>query len=190
MSVYKEFSLMLSRPACRSGAEKVIALPPIELCVRFSDWNELAKSIEHGGCTKSFDASAYGLQLLEESVLSVIFEHVKSLGASGIHSGSSWKLAGLTEKIEALLDDYVSVMPVITGKEGDRVKLAAAAMRSDFVQVTFDKKSVAILREQLVTYAEQAPNAPKHIDAISYLLYRMDALLDDEGYSAIGPSDF
>ncbi len=194
----KEINFMLSAPACRGdveGHDRVIRFPPIELIARFSDWDELARNINCDSYVKSKNADLVNSQLLEDAVFSVVLEHAKSLVNSGVNSGFVWRVKdaiekGLNEKIYALLDDYVSVMPEITGKEDARVKLAAAAMRSDFFRVGFDKKAVAILREQLVLYSEQALNAPKHFDAIAYLLYRMDSLLDDKNYSVIDPADF
>ncbi len=80
-------------------------------------------------------------------------------------------------KISILTDDYIKVMPAIADEDEVVIKRYAALMLSGFEAVKADKKAISVLREKLIIYAEQAPNAPVHYDAIEYLLYSMDALL-------------
>lgn len=83
----------------------------------------------------------------------------------------------MNQKIANLVDDYIKVMPKITDESDDSVMFDADLMGTDFEKIKNDKKSIEAVREKLITYAEQAPNAPAHYDAIASLLYRMDALL-------------
>lgn len=212
MGVIRNFDLSLHRPVFRRdiyGQDALVGLPPIRLSVQIPDWDELAGMIDTGRKPSAHNIDKSRLQLLEDAILSVFFEHAQTIAnsdqelttdtfpsddlqwdsLSAMHSGSRWRRAALTTQMAALMDDYVIVMPVITGKAVERVNLAAMIMLSDFEQVTHDKKSIAIIRDQLVTYAEQAPNALQHIDAIAYLLYRIDVLLDLENIAVIDPSD-
>ncbi len=213
MTTFREFKLTLSQPAYQRdvyGQDEIICLPPICLSARIPNWEELIHLIGKGNQPNATELDKSRLNLLEDAILSVFYNYAQTVANSddGITSDtfplaalqwdslsneqvvSTWRRAGLSKKLAAFLDDYIKVMPIITGKEEGRVNLAATVMLSDFEQIKNDKKSVAIIRDQLVTYAEQAPNAPDHIEAIAYLLYKSDALLDVVSSAALDPSHF
>lgn len=96
---------------------------------------------------------------------------------------------GISKKEEwaDFAEDYLSSMPAITGSDEERVKRAVATFLLKFAPVKSDKKSITVLRDRLVVYAEQAPNAGNYLKVIEFLLKKADALLEAE---VIGADDF
>ena len=84
-------------------------------------------------------------------------------------------------------EDYISAMPTISGKEEDRVKRAVGVFLLKFAPIKSDKKSIAVLRDQLVVYAEKAPAASNYFKVIEFLLKKADALIEAE---VVGADDF
>ena len=84
-------------------------------------------------------------------------------------------------------EDYLSSMPAITGKDEERVKRAVAMFINKFGPIKSDKQSIAVLRDQLVVYAEKAPNAGNSFKVIEFLLKKADVLIEAE---VVGADDF
>ena len=147
------------------------------------------------------------LQLVLDSIYATVYEQAVSIAKENSSLTSAnfpfeeidWekianapeaerKSRGITKEEWAdFAEDYIGSMPSLTGKEEDRVKRAAAVFLLKFAPIKSDKKSIAVSRDQLVVYAEQAPQASNYYKVIEFLLKKADALIEAE---VIGSDDF
>lgn len=63
------------------------------------------------------------------------------------------------EDLEAFAADYILVMPEITGKEVSRVRLTAELVVEKFKRISGDQASLEIVKNNLILFAEKAPEA-------------------------------
>jgi len=81
------------------------------------------------------------------------------------------------ETWEAFSDDYVAVMPSVTGKTAEQVGNAAKILMNKFNLVKTNKPVLKLLKEQLAIYTNSSPNAETYQECIEFLLNKADALL-------------
>ena len=163
--------------------------------------------IEAGTAENATEAAKNNLQLVHDALFAVVFDVAQNLAKENTSLTSAnfpfeeldWekianapeaerKSRGISKEEWAdFAEDYLSSMPAITGSDEERVKRAVATFLLKFAPVKSDKKSIIVLRDRLVVYAEQAPNAGNYLKVIEFLLKKADALLEAE---VIGADDF
>lgn len=163
--------------------------------------------IEAGTAENATEAAKNNLQLVHDALFAVVFDVAQSIAKENTSLTSAnfpfeeldWekianapeaerKSRGISKEEWAdFAEDYLSSMPAITGSDEERVKRAVATFLLKFAPVKSDKKSITVLRDRLVVYAEQAPNAGNYLKVIEFLLKKADALLEAE---IIGADDF
>lgn len=172
----------------------------IKLHIPVPAWEEVIAMIEAGLAAEASEVAKNNLQLLSDAMFAVVYEQSVSLAKENTSLTSAnfpfeeldWekianapeaerKSRGISKEEWAdFAEDYMASMPAITGKEEDRVKRAVAVFILKFAPIKSDKKSIAVLRDQLVVYAEQAPNASNYFKVIEFLLKKADALIEAE----------
>lgn len=78
---------------------------------------------------------------------------------------------------EEFAQDYIEVMPSVTGKTSDQVALAAKLFLNKFQQVKTNKPVIQKLREQLAIYANNSKQAENYADCIKFLDEKAENLL-------------
>ena len=172
----------------------------IKLHIPVPAWDEVIAMIEAGLAAEATEVAKNNLQLLQDAMFAVVYDQSVSLAKENTSLTSAnfpfeeldWekianapeaerKSRGISKEEWAdFADDYMASMPAITGKEEERVKRAVAVFILKFAPIKSDKKSIAVLRDQLVVYAEQAPNASNYFKVIEFLLKKADALIEAE----------
>lgn len=172
----------------------------IKLHIPVPAWVDVIAMIEAGLAPEASEVAKNNLQLLSDAMFAVTYEQAVSLAKENTSLTSAnfpfeeldWekianapeaerKSRGISKEEWAdFADDYMASMPAITGKEEERVKRAVAVFILKFAPIKSDKKSIAVLRDQLVVYAEQAPNASNYFKVIEFLLKKADALIEAE----------
>lgn len=172
----------------------------IKLHIPVPTWEEIISLIEAGTAEEASETAKNNLQLVQDALFAVVYDQAVSLAKENPSLTSAnfpfeeldWekianapeaerKSRGISKEEWAdFADDYMASMPSITGKEEERVKRAVAVFILKFAPIKSDKKSIAVLRDQLVVYAEQAPNAGNYYKVIEFLLKKADALIEAE----------
>jgi len=83
------------------------------------------------------------------------------------------------EQWDGFVQDYLAVMPGLTGKSAEQVGLATQIYLKKFAMVKTNKPILGKLKEQLALYVE-TPNAENYSDVLELLLRRVDAYLSAE----------
>ena len=83
------------------------------------------------------------------------------------------------EQWDGFVQDYLAVMPGLTGKTAEQVGLATQIYLKKFAMVKTNKPILSKLKEQLAMYME-TPNAENYGDVMELLLRRVDAYLSAE----------
>ena len=83
------------------------------------------------------------------------------------------------EQWEAFGQDYLAVMPGLTGKNADQVGLAINIYLKKLAPAKTNKPVLGVLKQQLAIYME-TPNAEQFSDVLELLTRRLDAYLSAE----------
>ncbi len=78
---------------------------------------------------------------------------------------------------KAFGEDYIAIMPSVTGKTAEQVANAAKLFLNKFQAVKSNKPVIGKLKEQLAIYASSSPKAEEFGDAIKFLSDKADTLL-------------
>lgn len=179
----------------------------IKLHVPVPSWEAVIAMIEAGLAEGASEVAKNNLQLISDSLFNTVYEVAVSLAKENTSLTSAnfpmneldWeaianapeaerKSRGISKEEWAdFAEDYLASMPQITGKDEERIKRAVAMFINKFGPIKSDKKSVAVLRDQLVVYAEQAPQASNYFKVVEFLLKKADALIEAE---VVGADDF
>lgn len=179
----------------------------IKLAVPVPSTEQILQIIEAGTAEGASEVAVNNLKLIQDALFSVVYEVAVELAKENTSLTSAnfpfeeleWekianapeaerKSRGISKEEWAdFAEDYISSMPTITGKEEDRVRRAIAVLILKFAPIKSDKKSIAVLRDQLTVYAEQAPNAANYFKVIEFLMKKADALIEAE---VVGAEDF
>lgn len=86
---------------------------------------------------------------------------------------------GISKEVwEEFKQDYIEVMPAVTGKEVDKVANAAEIFVSKFTKIKSEKKVIKVLKDYLALYASNSPNAEKFIECIDFLNTKATTLIE------------
>lgn len=168
---------------------------------------DVLELIEAGSAEGASEVAKNNLQLLQDAMFNVVYDVAVSLSKENTSLTSanfpmdelSWekianapeaerKSRGISKEEWAdFAEDYMASMPAITGKDEARIQRAVAVLINKFGPIKSDKKSIAVLRDQLAVYAESAPQAANYFKVVEFLLKKADALIEAE---VLGSDDF
>lgn len=89
---------------------------------------------------------------------------------------------------EAFGQDYVEVMPEVTGKKVEQVANAAKILTNKLAAVKTNQAVLELLVGQITIYAEHSPNVAEYQDCLEFLLAKAETFLnvtDEELLSAL-----
>lgn len=164
----------------------------VELAIPYPSMDGIVAILEAGG---------KGLELLVEAMEGVVNSVARDLlsdGSEGLALNAAnfpvdklaWEVianmpkaarrgGGIPKEIwEAFAQDYVEVMPEVTGKTIDQVANAAKILAAKLTAVRTNEPVLNLLVEQLAVYAEHSPNAEEYQDCVSFLLNKADTFLN------------
>lgn len=161
----------------------------VELALPFPSIEGIVAILETGG---------KGLELLMDALESVIIAQARDIIAdnTSINAANfpidrvSWEyIANLPkaqrrgggipkETWEEFAQDYVSVMPGVTGKTVAQCTNAAKILQNKLQQVKTNEPVLTLLVEQLAIYSENSPNIEEYKDCVEFLLNKADAYLN------------
>jgi len=79
---------------------------------------------------------------------------------------------------EAFAQDYIEVMPEVTGKGVDQVSRAASLFLNKLSSVRTAEPILLLLIDQLAIYAENSPNIEEYKECVEFLLNKADTFLN------------
>jgi len=82
------------------------------------------------------------------------------------------------ETWEGFAQDYVEVMPAVTGKTIDQVANAAKILAAKLTAVRTNEPVLQLLVEQLAVYADNSPNVEEYQDCVAFLLNKAETFLN------------
>jgi len=150
------------------------------------------------GIVAILEAGGKQLELLQEAVENVVNAAVREIlsddttvNASNFDANKvSWETIANTPKVqrrgggipketwEAFAQDYVEVMPAITGKTIEQVANAAKILVGKLQAVRTNEPVLQLLVQQLAIYAENTPNMEEYSDCVEFLLNKADQFLN------------
>jgi len=161
----------------------------VQLAMPYPSIEGIVHILEEGG---------KGLELLQEAVENVVnsaarellYEDVTLNAATFPVEKLSWEfIANLPkaqrrgggipkETWEGFAQDYVEVMPELTGKTIEQVANAAKILASKLTQVRTNEPVLQLLVAQLALYAENSPNVEEYQECVAFLLQKADTFLN------------
>lgn len=86
---------------------------------------------------------------------------------------------GIAKEVwEAFAEDYVSIMPTITGKTVEQIANAAKILMGKLAQVKTNEPVLKLLVGQLAIYADSSPNVQEYQECVEFLLTKADTFLN------------
>jgi len=82
------------------------------------------------------------------------------------------------ETWESFSDDYIAVMPSVTGKSAEQIANASKILMNKFNLVKTNKPVLRLLKEQLTIYLNSSPNAETYQECVEFLANKADTLLN------------
>lgn len=161
--------------------------PTVELALPVPSVEGIIEILEKGG---------KGLDLLLEAVADVVISRAREVinSKEDINQDNfplavlAWEAIASLPKAERkgggiaketwedFSEDYISVMPAVTGKTPEQIGNAAKIFVSKFSSVKTNKLVLKLLKDQLALYAANSPAAETYADCISFLSEKADAL--------------
>lgn len=147
------------------------------------------------GIIAILEAGGKQLELLQEVVADCIFQRGREILADN-ESLTELPLAQLTweaianlpkaerkgrgipaETWKEFAEDYIAVMPSVTGKSAENVGNAAKIYLNKFSACKTNKPVINLLKGQLALYLNSSPKAEQFMDCVEFLVNKADALL-------------
>jgi len=147
------------------------------------------------GIIAILEAGGKGLELLQEAVEYIVFQRAREILADDEKlvelplDALDWQVIANLPQAErkgrgipaevwkAFSEDYIAVMPSVTGKTAEQVGNAAKILVNKFSAVKTNKPVVNLLKGQLAMYLNSSPNAESFQGCVEFLLNKADALL-------------
>jgi len=82
------------------------------------------------------------------------------------------------ETWEGFAQDYIDVMPAVTGKTIEQIANAAKILMGKLAQVKTNEPVLQLLVGQLAVYADNSPNTPEFQECIEFLLNKAETFLN------------
>jgi hypothetical protein len=77
----------------------------------------------------------------------------------------------------AFADDYMAIMPALTGKSQDKIKLAIEMYVKKLTPIKTRKQALSTLGTQLALYTDNSKRAEEFIDILQLLTRRIDSYM-------------
>jgi len=176
----------------------------VELKVPVPNVNGLIDIIQKGieaGVDTTGKPNSKSIQLLLEvmqdtirgSLAGFLGENETVVDASGVvFSKHTWDAIANTPKADrrsnqipeeqwkSFVEDYVTVMPGVTGKTKEQVSNATTVFVKKFSIVKTNKPVIQVLKDQLALYVNNSPKAEEFSDIIELLNSKADAYLSSD----------
>ena len=150
------------------------------------------------GIVAILEAGGLQLELLQEAIEKVIndasrdllYDDVTLSAASFPMDKVTWDAiskqpkaqrrgGGIAKEVwEAFAEDYVSIMPTITGKTVEQIANAAKILMGKLSQVKTNEPVLKLLVGQLAIYADSSPNVQEYQECVEFLLTKADTFLN------------
>lgn len=162
---------------------------PVELAVPYPSIEGIVAILENGG---------KGLELLVDAVEDVITAAARDIISNDTSiNATNFPIEKITweaianmpkaqrrgggipkETWEEFSQDYVEVMPAVTGKTVEQITNAAKILQNKLQQVRTNEPVLMLLQEQLAIYAENSPNFEDYKECVEFLLNKADTFLN------------
>ena len=150
------------------------------------------------GIVGILEAGGKQLELLQEAIEKVIndaarellYEDVTLTAGSFPVTKISWDAiskqpkaqrrgGGIPKEVwEAFAQDYIDVMPEVTGKTIEQIANAAKILMGKLAQVKTNEPVLQLLVGQIAVYTENSPNIAEYQECIEFLLNKAEAFLN------------
>lgn len=148
------------------------------------------------GLVAILEGGGKGLELLLEVAADVIYQRGREILADNDKltelplEGLTWEAIANLPKAERkgrgipaetwkeFSEDYLAVMPAVTGKTPEQIGNAAKIFLNKFQSVKTNKPVIELLQGQLGIYVNNSPSAENFQDVIEFLLNKSEALLN------------
>ena len=150
------------------------------------------------GIIAILEAGGKELELLQDAIEGIVTAQARDIIAddTGINAANfpldkiTWNFianmpkaqrrgGGIPKEVwEAFSQDYVEVMPSITGKTVEQVSNAAKILMNKLTQVRTNDDVLNLLVEQLAVYADNSPNIEEYKECVEFLLNKADLFLN------------
>lgn len=170
--------------------------PTMELKLPIPSVEGAVKALEAGG--KQLDLVMEALQtIIVNRAREIISEDENITAESFPYDQLTWEVIanlpeaerrgrGIPKEIwEAFAEDYVSIMPGLTGKSTKQVQAAADILLDKFNKHKTNKKVIKLLQDQLAVYVSNSPNAETYTDCISFLNDKATRLMNQDESSIL-----
>lgn len=161
----------------------------VQLAIPYPSMEGIVDILESGG---------KGLELLVEAIEGIVNAAARDLlnedtalnAANFPVNKLSWEFianipraqrkgGGIPKEVwEGFAQDYVEVMPEVTGKTIEQVANAAKILVAKLSQVRTNEAVLQLLVSQLALYAEHSPNVEEYQECVSFLLNKADTYLN------------
>jgi hypothetical protein len=167
--------------------------PAVTLTLKVPTWDGFIAELRNDPDDKK---KSYVLSLIEDAIIEAARVQVSGDGGTPVNTQEELDASKLTlsflaneprsdrrgrgidkETWEAFEQDYISVMPGVTGKTGEQVKVAAGIFAKKLVAVKTNKPVLNALAKRLEEWASNTPNLPDFEDVYKFLSGKLDNLL-------------
>lgn len=162
---------------------------PVQLAVPYPSIEGIIAILENGG---------KGLELMVDAIETVINSAARELLSDNLDLNAatfpveklSWEHIAHIPKAqrrgggipketwELFAQDYVAVMPSVTGKTVEQVSNAAKILQGKLSQVKTNAPVLQLLVEQLAVYTENSTNIEEYQECVAFLVEKADLLLN------------
>lgn len=171
---------------------------PVTLTLPIPTWEGFVTSLRNPDPTQQKKMQDYVLSLLEDAIVEKARQQVSpdDTLATPVNKQDDLDISQLTleylanepkidrrgrgiakEVWEAFVQDYVAVMPGVTGMAAEKVALAAMLFRNKLVSVKTQKEVLMVLEKRLLQWIDATPNLADYEDVAKYLTEKLDTYL-------------
>lgn len=166
----------------------VIERETVQLAVPYPSVQGIINILERGG--KELDLLRDAVeQIINAAARDLLYDDVSLTAANFPVEKLSWEyIANLPktqrgggiakETWDDFIQDYIEIMPSVTGKTIEAVSNAANILKGKLNQVKTNKPVLNLLVDQLAIYAEHSPNAADYVECVEFLLSKADNYLN------------
>lgn len=157
------------------------------------------------GAVKALEAGGKQLDLVMEAMASIVVNRAREIISENENITAenfpydqlTWEAIanlpeaerrgrGIPKEIwESFAEDYVAIMPGLTGKNTKQVQAAADILLDKFNKHKTNKKVIKLLQDQLAVYVSNSPNAETYTDCISFLNDKATRLMNQDESSIL-----
>ena len=141
-----------------------------------------------------------GLELLQEAVVAVVLEQARDYINENVtvnednfpYARLDWETianlpkaerrgGGISKEVwDSFQEDYIAVMPAVTGKTVAQVESAAKVFVLKFAGATTNKPVLKVLQDQLAIYTSNTTQGEQFAPCIEFLVNKLDKLINTD----------